>query len=172
MADQPAKSKRTTPKGTSNGSGKGTPEPTVADLLARKRPHQRSVTVLLDQDTGERLTFTFRAVPRSEWDDLVAAEEHQPTEEQKAEFLEGLIKAGVDPAKAEPLSYNPETFAPAAVAASCIEPKLTLEDVLAMWESPDWSAAELARVFQTAMWVNQRADGTVFWGKGSGSTPD
>jgi len=55
--------------------------------------------------------FTFKAVGRKKWADLLA--EHPATKEQKR--------------VRDRLDHNPETFPVAAIAASCVSPKLTLD---------------------------------------------
>lgn len=100
----------------------------------------------------------FRSIGRVAWDDLIRA--HPPTDEQTAEAK----KEGTDG-----LNFNPDTFPPAVVAASVDEPKLTAEQVAAMWDSPDWNQAELTVLFTAALEVNNSRH-TLDLGKGSGGT--
>lgn len=59
-----------------------------------------------------KVEFRFRAIGKRAWADLIAR--HPPTKDQL---------------KADPrLDHNPVTFPVAAIAASCIDPELTLED--------------------------------------------
>lgn len=99
------------------------------------------------------VSLRFRSVGRHAYDELVHA--HQPTEEQKAD---------------EPnLGFDPDRFPQALVAASLVEPKMSLADVEALWESPDWNTPELGVLFGAALEVNNyRA--TVDLGKGSAVT--
>lgn len=92
------------------------------------------------------ITFTFRSIGRKPWDDLVG--EHPPTKDQ------------VDKAKREGLgvpNVNQDSFPVAAIAASVVEPTLTVDDVKDMWDSPDWSDGELTILYQAALMVNQQA---------------
>jgi hypothetical protein len=69
------------------------------------------VRELEDQMEAAKTSFTFRAIGRKAWADLVA--KHPPTKAQ--------LK--VDPQA----DVDPESFPVAAIAASCVEPALTLE---------------------------------------------
>lgn len=51
-------------------------------------------------------------------------------------------------------TYNPDTFAPALIAACCIEPDLSDEDARFLFD--EWSAGEVAEVFAAAVAVNTR----------------
>lgn len=53
------------------------------------------------------------------------------------------------------LRYNPAEFEPRLVAACVVEPELTEEDALEMWQSDDWSEGELALLFQSAITLCQ-----------------
>ena len=77
----------------------------LAPALARR------VRELEDQMEAAKTSFTFRAIGRKAWADLVA--KHPPTKAQ--------LK--VDPQA----DVDPESFPVAAIAASCVEPALTLE---------------------------------------------
>jgi hypothetical protein len=86
-----------------------TPMDSVPEALAIAR---QIADLEAEIDEAKR-PFTFKAVGRKAWTDLLAA--HPPTKEQRA---------------AEPrLDNNPDTFPPAAIAASCTSPKMTVADV-------------------------------------------
>lgn len=57
--------------------------------------------------------FRFRAIGKKAWADLLA--QHPPTRDQT------MINARID--------HNPKTFPAAAIAASCVDPKMTVEQV-------------------------------------------
>lgn len=100
----------------------------------------------------------FRSIGRHAWDDLIRT--HAPTEEQVTEAK----AAGMTE-----LNFNSETFPPAVVAASLDEPKLSADEVAAIWESPEWNQAELGILFAAALEVNNSRH-TLDLGKGSGGT--
>jgi hypothetical protein len=62
---------------------------------------------------ASKVSFKFRAIGKRAWADLIA--KHPPTKDQR------VAHPGVD--------HNPETFPITAIAASCIEPVLTVDDV-------------------------------------------
>jgi hypothetical protein len=87
--------------------------------------------------------FTFRSVGRAAYDALVGT--HQPTASQRAQAKSlGMGE----------IAWNPDTFPPALVALCLSTPKLTEEEVGALWASDDWNQAELAVLLQAAVEVN------------------
>ena len=102
------------------------------------------------QDTVE--VFVFRSVGRHAYDELVTT--HAPTKEQK--------KEGAD--------FNAETFPPALVAASCIDPIIPLEDATAIFNDPDWNGAELRALFFGALEVNTETGDIPLFKTGSDGT--
>jgi len=158
--------------------GKVAKKQTIADLRAKKKPVVREVTLQLDgqvsleiaalrtahvnaveydkrsnePDTALAIeeqidalvlaskdteyTFVFQSIGRPNYDKLV--DKHKPTKEQKREGQ----------------TFNGETFPPALVAASCIDPEMTVEEASDMFADPDWNGAELARLFQSAVDAN------------------
>lgn len=73
------------------------PDPAATELAQR-------IVDLEAQMRDDEVAFTFEAVGQKAWNDLLAA--HPPTKDQRS--------AGLD--------HNPETFAPAAIAASLVDP--------------------------------------------------
>lgn len=100
------------------------------------------------------IRMLFRGMGRYDFEALVA--EHPPTEAQKAEAR----------AQGGELEYNYETIAAPLIAGSCVEPKLTVEQVeLLQRGTPDldeddpdyvvaWNQAEFAGLFQAALRAN------------------
>lgn len=101
-----------------------------------------AATAELDQLREEMpektMTFTFRGISRDRYDRLIRA--HQPTDKQKAEAkAEGNTPA-----------WNDDTF-PAALIAACSDtPKMTVEDVKALYEDDAWNVADLAAMLRAA----------------------
>jgi hypothetical protein len=126
-----------------------------ADKPASDKALKEAEKAVKDAETAvEDVTVEvrFRAIGRVAYDELVAA--HPPTEQQKKDSGEDTV-------------YNPETFCPALVAASAIEPKMTYEEVVELFK--DWNGAELSDLFFTALACNtQRRISDV--GKGFGQT--
>lgn len=88
--------------------------------------------------------FVLRSLGRETVDRLM--DENQATKKQIAEAEDKGL---------EPPNWNAETFPQALVAASLIEPEVTLEDIQEMWDSEDWNQAELMTLFFTALEVQQ-----------------
>ena len=88
------------------------------------------------------VTFRFRGLGRRKHSDLVAA--HPPTEEQAAE----LAKVGMS------AMVNSESFPPALVAASCVEPEgITLEAATDAFET--WSEGQWTLLWRACLAANQ-----------------
>jgi hypothetical protein len=166
------------------------PRPATRDhLTSRKKPMTKFVEILLDPDAldiyeraQERLgeatadtraaiqrdvddaraavieatvTMKFQSLGRKRYEALIA--EHPATEKQNEQALkETNTEAG----------YNLDTFPPALIQASCIEPELSLEDVQAIYDS--WNSAELMTLFFAALEVNTQRRTADFL---SGSSP-
>jgi len=71
------------------------------------------VAALEERIEAEKVPFTFRSIGHRRWRDLLS--EHPPLKQQLADN--------------QHLDFNPETFPPAAIAASCVEPEMTEEQV-------------------------------------------
>ena len=98
------------------------------DRLRSKKRRTKTISVQID---GEEMELTFAALSSHELDRLQS--KHVPTTEQKARGL----------------AFNPDTFAPALVAACSIEPELTETDTKEIWTSESWSTGELNYLFDT-----------------------
>jgi hypothetical protein len=105
---------------------------TADDLLLKPaRTQKQPLTIPDDKGAGgtRQVEITMTSISAHEYDDLMA--EHPPTKAQKEEGS----------------SYNPDTFAPALIAAVVSEPKLTIEQATEIWNSKTWSRGELRDLF-------------------------
>lgn len=102
---------------------------TVDDLLLKPARTQELVINVPSEKGDVELTLALTALSMKEYDELIAA--HPPTKDQKAEGN----------------GYNPETFAPAVIAAVVTEPKLTLEQAQTLWAGDQWNRGELRDLF-------------------------
>ena len=75
--------------------------------------YARQLAELEDEFEEHYVAFRFRALPRRQWVDLLAA--HPPTKEQRRD----------DPRA----QFNPETFPAHAIAACLVSPEMTVEQV-------------------------------------------
>lgn len=106
--------------------------------LARLKKKVDAARAALEEVT---VYVRFRSIGRRNFEDLMR--EHPPTEEQKAEAKE---KFGQE------TQYNGDTFPPALIAASAIEPELTVEQAEQIVN--DWNESEAISLFQAAYEVN------------------
>lgn len=80
--------------------------------------------VELEQEMeAAKVEFVFRSLPRRDWVELIA--KHPPTKAQ----LKAIADATTDVFKRTTLEFNPDTFPTAAIAASCVDPDMTVGDV-------------------------------------------
>jgi hypothetical protein len=84
----------------------------------------------LDEKIAEsKVAFTFQAMPRTRWVEL--------TNEYKDENDE----------------IDPEAFGPWLLSESSLDPKMTYQDCVSMWD--DWSAGETEQLYIAAFRVNR-----------------
>lgn len=119
--------------------------PDDADAKAKVLAAEEAVKASAKAAKDASQRFKFRSIGRKKYDDLVGL--HPPTDAQRKE----IEKEGGDP---DNLSWNPDTFPKALVAASITEPLLTPEQVDEMWASDDWSESETAALSVTALEAN------------------
>lgn len=129
----------------------------VAMAKHRERPADGSLQDIADraadrleeaQAAAEAATFVFvfQALGRVAWDELVTT--HRPTDKQRTEHRRGGGQGEIE--------WNPDTFPPAVVAASLVEPALSEAEVRELWDDPNWNLAELMALFNAAVAVNQQ----------------
>ena len=113
--------------------------PATADDLLTKPLRKLDFEITIPGEKGDQtLSLSLQASGSKAYDDLLAA--HPPTKEQK---IEGD-------------TYNVNTFGPAIIAAVVNEPKLTLEQATAIWDSETWSGGEKRDLFMGCVNLCQR----------------
>lgn len=100
-------------------------------LLCKKRAVREFELALEPGEAPQR--FRFRALGAKAYDRLLTA--NAPTPEQRARAQ----------------AFNPNTFAPALLAAVCEEPALSESDWTEVFASEDWSGGELGTLFNAAL---------------------
>ena len=98
-------------------------------------------------------TFKFKALGR---DVLEAMEKAYPVTREQLEDYRATQKRMGRPAT-DPPTHDVDEFPPALIAASCVSPVIPLEKAKELWNSENWSKAELGALFQTAWAVNTLA---------------
>lgn len=116
------------------------------DARTNREPiHQVTAQLVLDKRqemADSEVEFVFRAVPRSVFRRLLR--EHPPTGEQRAEAEAAGLR----------LSFNLETFPPALMAESCVEPEgASLKSFQSIWD--EWSEGATALLWRDCFAVNQ-----------------
>ena len=102
------------------------------DALGLLKSKKRKTSELLINVNDEQLVLKFQAISAVELDKLRA--KHPPTKVQQANG-QGI---------------NFETFQPALVAATLIDPEMSEDDAREMWASDYWSSGELMQIFEAA----------------------
>lgn len=118
---------------------------------------QARIDELREQMEDTVAVFRFKGIGRKRFAKFQNDPMYQPTEEQ--------IKIAKDRnGPGAQLEFNPETWPPAIIAASLVEPELSTEEVQEMWDDDNWTEAELLLLLGAAMEVNQQVR-SVNWGK-------
>lgn len=123
-------------------NGSGGPETEAAVAAARAERDEATAALVKAERAlkAETVQMRFRAIGRKRYDGLVR--EHPPKD---AGGENGKPVKSTEP-------YDYETFAPALVAASCIEPVMTPEEVEVLFE--EWNTAEVMQLWVAALAVN------------------
>lgn len=98
--------------------------------LKNKKPREKEVTVTLGD---EEMTILLRAISSAEYDALL--DEHPPTKDQRAEGA----------------TFNSDTFPPALFSRVCVEPKVSYEDALEIWESGGYSRGDIGALWNQSL---------------------
>lgn len=112
--------------------------PTTFKSLMAKRRRRDVLKIPTWDENGEptELVIKLQAIGGVEYDDLIS--HHRPTTQQKND---GAI-------------YNIDTFAPALVSATTIDPALTYQEAMQLWNSDEWSGGELSAWFGACLRIN------------------
>jgi hypothetical protein len=120
------------------------------DMLVKKRHLEREVPIKIPGDDGEltEVTMLFRAIGARDYDRLMT--KHPPTTEQRAEGS----------------NYNIHTFGPALIARVCVDPEISEQDTLQIWNSSDWNRGEVMSLFTAAVEICNKGLDIPFTGLG------
>ena len=107
------------------------------------------VKELAEQVRGKSRTFVFEGVGWGRWRDLLAKYPQAP---DQSEAFARAVQLGFMPHAVENVGYDAETFIPAAIAASCVEPGVTVEEATAFLEK--MPAGVIDRLWGAVLEVN------------------
>ena len=103
---------------------------------------------LEDLDDGEAVaTFKFKALSRVDFQRLLDA--HPLGKEERAQLMGRGVKRPDLPI------WSLETFPPALLAATAVDPDLTIEEATSLWNADTFSSSELDLLFSSAMVAQQ-----------------
>jgi hypothetical protein len=110
------------------------------DLMKGKSRAKHTFSLFITNGTGEQqeAKITFQALGSRDYDKLVS--KHPPKADQR---LEGA-------------SFDIDSFAPALIAACSLDPEMSHEDAVEIWESESWSRGDLMVLFRNAVELNNR----------------
>jgi hypothetical protein len=116
------------------------PRPATLTDLLNKPVRSKTLTMKVpgEDDEVQELTVKVKAIGQRAYDALLS--EHPPTKKQK--------DSGD--------SYNIETFCPALISNSMVEPEITFEEATEIWASEAWSRGELTELFFACVEVNNK----------------
>ncbi len=122
------------------------------DVDRRERVDAAMAEVKAVEAQLETVTVVWRvqSIKRSRVRSLIAA--CPPSGEQLARHR--AMKSGLGQAVNEPL-YDPDRFQPALVVACSVEPTLSIEEAVEMWDDDEWTEGELDAIFNAAWIINQ-----------------
>jgi len=109
-------------------------------LLAERDAAKSQVDEALALMKAETVTLRFHSIGRKAWEALIDA--NPPTVEQRHAAKEEGNEA----------VWNSDTFPQALIAASCVEPVMSLEQVQELFD--EWNTAESGALFNAAYAVN------------------
>lgn len=104
--------------------------------LQSKKAREKTVSVELPTEDGEStelVELLFRSIGATEYDKLVTR--FPATQAQKREGA----------------TYNIDKFAPALLAAVCIDPAMSEDEAEELWNSEAWNRGELMNLFREAV---------------------
>jgi hypothetical protein len=113
------------------------PTATISQLKKKQRVTKTVNVVVNDEETGEpmEVSLSFRGIPAHQYDRLIAAHPPRPSDKKQG------------------YGYNPDKFGPAILAATCIDPEMTVEDATEIWKSDEWNRGERMMLLMAAIEV-------------------
>ena len=133
-------------------------------LASRAAPLEVKLNELQIEAEEASTAFTFQALGRARFEEVKRL--HPPTEDQWERYRERVKAAWWVTAP----EFHELTFAPALIAACCVEPAMTIEDAQALWD--ELSDGEAAALYTAALAVNEEVTNRPFSGTDTDTTPN
>jgi len=107
------------------------------DQLKKKQRVTKTVSLVVSDDDGEpqEVSLLFRGISAAEYDRLISKFPPRPQDKKQG------------------YTYNPDKFGPHIIAATCIDPEMSVEDVEEIWESDEWNRGERLLLLMAAIEV-------------------
>lgn len=115
--------------------------PTQEPTQSQRRAFDSATEDWLRRMDEDSVMIIMQSVGRRRYDQLIQA--HPPTDAQ----MDDAEKKKVDPP-----SYNIETFTPALLTETIVEPQMTSDQIQVLFD--DWGTGEIMRLFFAALEVN------------------
>ena len=111
---------------------------------------EKALEAEIEAQSDHAVDFQFRAVGRKVLD--VLQKMHPPSAEEQEDHDLSMKAANKPTSK---LAHSPTSFPPALFHAAAVEPRMSLEEATELWDSEDFSRAELGAIFDAAWNANQ-----------------
>jgi hypothetical protein len=141
-------------------------EPTLGGVSATSEARER-VAELTEQIRAKTRIFVFEGLGWGPWRALMA--KHPPAPDQ-AETFARAVQLAFMPHAVENIGYDAETFVPAAIAASCVEPGITEAEARRLLDSAPPGVLE--RIWTAVLEVNLAGGSDPFAGMASVGNSD
>lgn len=116
----------------------------VALLLGKPKTRETFTVYVGEGDDASEIELTIEALSMKEYDKLLA--KYPPTDEEARKGL----------------TYELDKFAPALIAASLIDPAMTLAQAKSLWTAENWSRGDIEGIFTKVLQVNHRENTVPF----------
>lgn len=128
----------TTARKTAASRTNNTEAPSKLSQMLNKAPTTKTLPLFFEDSEGnqQEIEIKFVSIGAKAYDKLVA--KHPPSAEER---LEGQ-------------SFHVESFAPALLAACCVDPEMTEAEAKQLWNSESWSRGDRLSMYRAAVEVN------------------
>lgn len=142
---------------TRGGDDDDSSDPGVEEAEKKLDQARKALTKAEKELDDTTVVFKQRAIPQKVLRKLML--DHPPTEDQKAEFKAELAKTERPEGALETeLPYNTDTYPPALLEKTLVEPKMSADEISdQIWNNDEWSESEKQVLFNQALELINRA---------------